>query len=205
MVHGWFRQRLESNTISGERYVHQEITEREMLMQFSIGDKIVHPYRGPGRVVDVERKEFMEEEKRYYVIEYPAFHMTMHVPVRKSAELGMRPAMSQAKIARVLETLRRKPHRLPEDYKKRQENVSEKINAGRPIITAEAVRDLTWHRQRAHLTKKDSELLQRGQDFLAAEMALVSDSDVSEANERIESVLAAALAGWKLQQSSQAS
>jgi CarD family transcriptional regulator len=170
-------------------------------MQFSIGDKVVHPHRGPGRVVDVERKEFIEEEKRYYVVEFPAFGMTVHIPVRKSTKLGMRPAMSRAKVARVLDTLRSKPHRLPEDYRERQESVSERITARRPILTAEAVRDLTWHKQRRHLTKKDSELLQRGQDFLAAEMALVSDSDVSEANERIESILAAALAGWERQQS----
>lgn len=168
-------------------------------MQFSIGDKIVHPHRGPGRIVDVERKEFIEEEKRYYVVEFPAFEMTVHIPVRKSTELGMRPAMSQAKVTHVLDTLRSKPRRLPKDYKKRQEKVSQQLTSGRPTVTAEAVRDLTWHKQRRHLTKKDSELLQRGQDFLAAEMALVSDSDVSEANERIESILAAALAGWERQ------
>ena len=165
-------------------------------MQFSIGDKVVHPHRGPGRIVDVERIEFIEEEKRYYVVEFPAHEMTVHIPVRKSTELGMRPAMTRAKVALVLDTLRSKPHRLPKDYRERQESVSEKITARRPIVTAEAVRDLTWHKERAHLTKKDSELLQRGQDLLATEMALASDSEVSEANERIESILTMAMASW---------
>jgi CarD family transcriptional regulator len=119
--------------------------------------------------------------------------MTVHVPVRKAVELGMRPAMPQAKIAGVLDTLRSKPNRLSQDYKERQENLWEKIKTCRPIPTAEAVRDLTWRKQRAHLTKKDSELLQRGQDFLAAEMALVLDTDVSEANGRIASALDAGM------------
>jgi CarD family transcriptional regulator len=158
-------------------------------MQFSIGDKIVHPHRGPGRIIDVERKKFIEKEKRYYVIEIPTYEMIVHVPVRKVADLGMRPAMHRAKVARVLETLRSKPHRLPQDHKERQESVWEKIKTGRPIATAEAVRDLAWRRHSAHLTKKDSELLQRGQDFLAAEMALVLDTDVSETNKSIESAL----------------
>jgi CarD family transcriptional regulator len=163
-------------------------------MQFSIGDKIVHPHRGPGRIVDVERREFLGGAKRYYSIEIPAYGLTVHVPVGKAAELGMRPVMRRAKIARVLEILRSEPHRLPKDYKERQETVWEKIKTGRPIATAEAIRDLTWRKEHAHLTKKDSELLQRGQDFLAAEMALASDSEVSEANERIESALAIAMA-----------
>ena len=38
-------------------------------------------------------------------------------------------------------------------------------------LLAEAVRDLTWRGKQANLTKKDSEMLQRGQDFLAAELA----------------------------------
>lgn len=158
-------------------------------MQFSIGDKIVHPHRGPGRIVDVERRDFMEGVKRYYVIEIPAYGMTVHVPVRKASELGVRPAMSRAKVARVLDTLRSEPRRLSKDYKERQEVVWEKIRTGRPIATAEAVRDLTWRSRHANLTKKDSELLKRGQDFLAAEMALVADTDVSEANKNIESAL----------------
>lgn len=162
-------------------------------MQFSIGDKIVHPHRGPGRIVDVEQREFLEGVKRYYVIEIPVYGMTVHVPVRRAVELGVRSAMPRAKIARVLDILRSKPHRLAKDYKERQEIVWEKIKTGSPIATAEAVRDLTWRRHRAHLTKKDSELLKRGQDFLAAEMALVLDTDVSEANESIESALDAAM------------
>lgn len=162
-------------------------------MQFSIGDKIVHPHRGPGRVVDVEQREFLEGEKRYYVLEIPAQGMTVRIPVRKADELGLRPAMPRATVARVLHTLGSKPHRLSKDYKERQEIVWEKIKTGRPIATAEAVRDLNWRKRRDHLTKRDSELLQRGQDFLAAEMALVLDTDVSEANKSIESALDVAM------------
>jgi CarD family transcriptional regulator len=162
-------------------------------MQFSIGDKIVHPHRGPGRIVDVEQKDFLEGAKRYYVIKIPVYGMTVHVPVRKAAELGMRLAMSRAKVARVLDTLRSQPHRLSKDYKERQKDVWEKMKTGRPIATAEAVRDLTWRSRQAHLTKKDSELLQRGQDFLAAEMALVLDTDVPEANKNISSALDVAM------------
>jgi CarD family transcriptional regulator len=158
-------------------------------MRFSIGDKVVHPHRGPGRIVDVEKREFLAGVKRYYVVEIPVHAMTVHIPVRQVAELGVRPAMSRAKVACVLDTLRSRPHRLPKDFKERQETVWEKIKTGRPIATAEAVRDLTWRKRRAHLTKKDAELLKRGQDFLATEMALVSDTDVSEANENIESAL----------------
>lgn len=163
-------------------------------MEFSVGDKVVHPHHGPGQITGVEHRELLDGKKRYYVIEIPATELTVRVPRRKVDHVGVRPAMSRAKVARVLDTLRGKPGRLPQDYKERQESVWEKIRTSRPIPTAEAVRDLTWRSRNSHLTKKDSELLRRGQDFLAAEMALVSDSEVSEASARIESALAMAMA-----------
>jgi RNA polymerase-interacting CarD/CdnL/TRCF family regulator len=59
---------------------------------------------------------------------------------------------------------------------------------------AQVVRDLTWHGERAHLTKRDSDLLRQGQDLLAAEMALVSGQAVSDSNKLILSVMTAAVA-----------
>jgi len=56
------------------------------------------------------------------------------------------------------------------------------------------VRDLTWHGQRARLTKSDTDYLRQGQDLLAAEMALVSGEELSESTQLIGSTMAAALA-----------
>jgi CarD family transcriptional regulator len=158
-------------------------------MQFSVGDKVVHPHRGPGRIVDVERQSFLEEAKRYYVIDMPASALTVRVPVRRVDDVGLRPAMTRDKLARVLDTLHGRPRGLPMDHKERQESVRERVQTSRPIAMAEAVRDLTWHGRSAHLTKTDSELLKAVQDFLAAEIALASDTQVSEAIEAIELAL----------------
>ena len=122
-------------------------------MQFSIGDKVVHPRRGPGRIVDVERQSFLDEAKRYYVIDMPASALTVRIPVRRVDEVGLRPAMTRKKLARVLEILHGRPRGLPADHKERQERVRERVQTARPIRMAEAVRDLTWHGRMAHLTK----------------------------------------------------
>ncbi|MFN2184939.1 MAG: CarD family transcriptional regulator, partial [Anaerolineae bacterium] len=36
-------------------------------MGFDVGDKVVHPYHGPGVIIRIEQKEFMESQERYYV------------------------------------------------------------------------------------------------------------------------------------------
>jgi CarD family transcriptional regulator len=162
-------------------------------MQYSVGDKVVHPHHGPGRITSVESKDLLGGKKRYYVIEIPTKDLTVYVPLRKVDQAGVRPAMSQARLSDVLDKLKSTPHHLPEDYKERQEQVWEMLRTGMVMPIAEVVRDLVWQKKRDHLTKKDADLLAQGQERLAAEMALISGTEVSDMEKTIEDVLADAM------------
>ena len=163
-------------------------------MQFSVGDKVVHPQYGPGQIAGVVWRELVDGARCYYVIDIPGEALTLHVPVLKAEELGMRPAMPLSMLRQVLSTLRSKPCRLPDDAKERQGQVGADIRTGEVLPLARVVRDLTWHRQRAHLTKRDSDLLKQGEQRLAAEMALVSGDAASDSIKLIGSTMTAALA-----------
>jgi CarD family transcriptional regulator len=163
-------------------------------MQFSVGDKVVHPHHGPGRVVSVERRELMDGPKRYYVIEIPGQGLTVYIPAGKADGAGVRLAMSQSRLPRLLSMLRARPRLLPEDYKERQEQISAQLKTGRVMQLARVVRDLTWHRKIAHLTKTDTDYLKQGRKLLAAEMALVSGDAISDASKLIEATMTAAMA-----------
>ena len=162
-------------------------------MQFSVGDKVVHPRYGPGRIAGVVWRELIDGAKCYYVIDMPGQGLTLHVPVLKTEELGMRPAMPLSMLLQVLSTLRSTPCRLPDDARERQEEIGAKVKTGEVLPLASVVRDLTWHKERAHLTKRDSDLLKQGQARLAAEMALVSGDNASDSSKLIGSTMTAAL------------
>jgi CarD family transcriptional regulator len=163
-------------------------------MQFSVGDKVVHPRHGPGSIAGIESRELLDGTKRYYVIEMPGQGLTVYMPVRRADEGGMRLAMSQSRLPWVLSMLRSRPRPLPEDYKERQEQICAQLKTGGVMQLARVVRDLTWHRERAHLTKRDSDYLKQGSDLLAAEMALVSGDAVSDASKLIAATMTAAMA-----------
>jgi CarD family transcriptional regulator len=162
-------------------------------MQFSVGDKVVHPHHGPGQITGVEHRELLDGKKRYYVIEIPATQLTVYVPGRKVDQVGVRPAMTLATVPRVLARLRSQPRRLPQEFKQRQEEVWERLRTGRVMQLAEVVRDLTWHQKRDHLTKKDTTFLAQGKSRLAAEMALVSGAEAPDMEKTIEDTLSAAI------------
>ncbi len=163
-------------------------------MQFTVGDKVVHPRYGPGRITAIAGGDLVEASTRYYVIEILGQSLTVHLPVLKAGEMGMRPAMSASRLPRVLSMLRGRPHLLPEDVHERQDQMWAKLKTGGVTQLASVVRDLSWYRKRAHLTAKDSDFLRKGRDLLAAEMALVSGDTVSDASQLIEATLTVAMA-----------
>jgi CarD family transcriptional regulator len=159
------------------------------MMQFSIGDKVVHPIHGSGLITDVKHQELVEGFKHYYVLEIAGRGLTVFMPMRKVDELGVRPAASRAELARMLQILDGRPQRLPDDHKERRGRIQGKLASGRLIQVAEVVRNLTWRGRLDRLTMSDSHMLGQGRDLLATEMALVADTAVDDAKEVIDAAL----------------
>lgn len=162
-------------------------------MQFSVGDRVVHPHHGPGRITGVERRELLDDVKRYYEIEIPTRELLVHLPTESAEELGLRPAVSRTRLPRVLARLRSQPRHLPLDYKQPQEEAWERLRTGRVMHVAEVVRDLTWHDKLHHLTKKDTDYLAQARNRLAAEMALVCGAEISDMEQTIKDELSCAI------------
>jgi CarD family transcriptional regulator len=163
-------------------------------MQFSVGDKIMHPRYGAGQIMGEEHRELVVGFKHYCVVKILGTGATAYIPMRKMDELGVRPIMSRAKIVLVLDALRDEPDLLPKDYKVRQEQIQKKIKTCLPLQIAEAVRDLTWHKQNAKLTKVDEDLLNQGRGLLAGEIALATDTELFDAQDAIDATLEMAMA-----------
>lgn len=158
-------------------------------MEFSIGDQVAHPKHGAGQITDIEQLELVDGFKRYYVIEVGDKGLTLRIPIRKSEELGVRPVISSSRLDRVLETLRSAPQRLPASYQIRQTRLQAKLKTGRPLKIAELVRDLTWRKRQAKLSITDMRLLKRGRELLALEIALVTNRELFEAHNIIDTAL----------------
>jgi hypothetical protein len=78
---------------------------------------------------------------------------------------------------------------LPDDHKIRQKCVQEKLRTGDAIEVAEVIRDLSALKRQDHLTSFDTRLLEKAQQFLACEVALVEEVQVSKAERMISETL----------------
>jgi CarD family transcriptional regulator len=168
--------------------------KEEKIMIFSVGDKVMHPKYGAGQITGEEHRELVEGFKHYCVIKLLDTGAIAYIPMRKMDELGVRPVMSRPELGCVLETLRGVPCVLSKDFKVRQERIREKLGTCRPILIAEAIRDLTWRKQNARLTKQDENLLRQGRELLAGEIAVATDTQFFDAQEAIDAALKVAMA-----------
>lgn len=160
---------------------------------YSVGDKVVHPGYGPGVIRDIERRQVIGKAKRYYVIDMQAGAGTLMTPVAGADDVGLRPAINNAQVNRLLKSLEDPPRALSEDFRERQTEVEEQLKLGDVFLTATLLRDLTWHGQDHGLTKRDMQLVQRAEELVGGELALVRDIDVKEAIEQVQAILAEAI------------
>jgi CarD family transcriptional regulator len=160
---------------------------------YSIGDKVVHPGHGPGIIRGIENRQVIGEAKDYYIIEVLASDITLMTPVIKADELVLRLAMDEAAMERLLALLATPYNELSGDFRERQLDIEERLKEGDIFVTAEIVRDMAWHGHINDLTKRDEQLLQRAEELLASELALVKDIEVKDAIKEVQDILAGAI------------
>ena len=146
---------------------------------FEKGDPIVHPRHGGGEIVEIRRWAIADEERNYYCIELVNEDSTLMIPVKKAAEMGLRPAIHD--LAPIEAILTETPAALDNDYRKRQSNVALKIKDGSAESLAEVIRDLAWRDQTGDCTGRDLKLKSQAEDLLVSEIMLVPKIDGREA------------------------
>jgi len=162
---------------------------------FDVGDKVVHPTHGAGLVKGIKKQDLLEQYHRYYIIDLAFDHRTLMIPVSKAEEIGLRSISQQAALSQVRNTLSAAAETLPDDHKRRQEHIQEKLKTGDAIKVAEVIRDLSALKREDHLTSFDTKLLERAQQFLVCEVALAEGVQASEAERMISETLGNGVGG----------
>ena len=78
-------------------------------LSFDVGDYVVYPKHGVGRVVELQSTEIAGTRLDLYVLRFEKERMTLRVPVNKADSVGMRKLSSDKTMKDALETLKGKP------------------------------------------------------------------------------------------------
>ena len=161
-------------------------------LSFVVGDYVVYPKHGVGRVMEIQSSEIAGAKLELYVLRFEKERMTLRVPTNKAESVGMRKLSSTATMQEALTTLKGKPKVKRTMWSRRAQEYEAKINSGDLVSIAEVVRDLHRAEDQPEQSYSERQIFEAAVSRLARELAAMENIDEPAAQAKIEQVLKAA-------------
>jgi CarD family transcriptional regulator len=156
---------------------------------YSIGDKVVYPHHGAGKITGIEQRDVLGRRRDYLTIQILHNHMTVMVPVENAERAGLRRVVEAGAVDQVLDVLRGDRTSMPKNWSHRYKHNQEKLRTGDIFEVAEVVRNLAIRHADKGLSTGEKQMFSKAKKILASELMYARDFDEDEANAFLETVL----------------
>jgi CarD family transcriptional regulator len=158
---------------------------------FIIGDLVVYPTHGVGKIVAIETQEIAGHTLSVFVVAFDKDRMTLRVPLAKAMGSGLRKLSSRKEMDAALAKLRGRSRAKRTMWSRRAQEYQAKIASGDPGSIAEVVRDLYRNVGQPEQSYSERQIYQAALDLFVREFAAVERIDETTATQRIEQLLTA--------------
>ena len=159
-------------------------------VEFDIGDSVVYPHHGAGRVLRKEMKDVLGERREYLTIKILHNDMTVMVPTENAALAGLRRVIDEETVKKVLAVLEDDVSEMPKNWNRRFKHNRDKIKTGDIYELAEVVRNLALRETEKGLSTGEKQMFTRAKKILASELMYALDKDEEEAEQHLDDLLA---------------
>ena len=167
-----------------------EIAEAEVVhIEFEIGDNVVYPHHGAGKVIRKEQKEILGERREYLTIKILHNDMTVMVPTENAALAGLRRVIDEETVQKVLAVLQDECSEMPKNWNRRFKYNRDKIKTGDIYELAEVVRNLAIREAQKGLSTGEKQMFTRAKKILASELMYALEMDEDEVEEHLSRLL----------------
>lgn len=156
---------------------------------FAVGEYVVYPTHGVGKIMGLEVEKIGEYELKVFVIGFEKDKMTLRVPVGRAEAAGLRAISSNDQIGKALATLKTRAKIARGMWSRRAQEYEAKINSGNIIAIAEVVRDLHKNVDQSERSYSERMIYETAMHRLCGEVAASEKVDVKDAQERLLKVL----------------
>ena len=125
---------------------------------FNIGDKVVYPMHGAGKIVSIEDKAILNEIQSYYIIKMPG-EVKVMVPTAKAEEIGVRNIIDSETAGKVINILEQESTEMSVKWNKRYRDNVEKMKSGDIYEVADIVRNLSFKQKDKGLSTTEKKML----------------------------------------------
>ena len=161
-------------------------------LSFDVGDYVVYPKHGVGRVIELQSTDIAGMSLELYVLRFEKEKMTLRVPTNKAESVGMRKLSSDKTMQEALATLKGKPKVKRTMWSRRAQEYEAKINSGDLTSIAEVVRDLFRPDDAPEQSYSERQIFEAASSRLARELGAMEQTDEKGALAKILEILNAA-------------
>jgi len=166
-----------------------EVTREVEYVEFELGDHVVYPHHGAGKVLKKEEMEILGETREYLTIKILHNDMTVRVPTENAALAGLRRVIDEETVKKVLDVLRDEVSEMPKNWNRRFKHNRDKIKTGDIYELAEVVRNLSLRENEKGLSTGEKQMFTRTKKILASELMYALDKDEEEAESYLDELL----------------
>ncbi|MHB8659271.1 MAG: CarD family transcriptional regulator [Solirubrobacteraceae bacterium] len=159
-------------------------------IEFEIGDSVVYPHHGAGRVLRKEMKEVLGESREYLTIKILHNDMTVMVPTENAAIAGLRRVIDEETVKKVLALLKDECSEMPKNWNRRFKHNRDKIKTGDIYELAEVVRNLAIREAEKGLSTGEKQMYTRAKKILASELMYALEMDEDQVEEHLTGLIA---------------
>ena len=158
-------------------------------IEYEIGDHVVYPHHGAGKVLKKEQKEVLGEKREYLTIQILHNDMTVMVPCENASRAGLRRVIGEEAVKKVLGVLRDDVSQMPKNWNRRFKHNREKIKTGDVYELAEVVRNLAIRETEKGLSTGEKQMYTRAKKILASELMYALEMDEEESEGHLEELI----------------
>jgi CarD family transcriptional regulator len=158
-------------------------------IEFELGDNVVYPHHGAGKVCAKEVKEVFGEKREYLTIKILHNDMTVMVPTENAALAGLRRVIDEETVQKVLDVLRDDVSDMPKNWNRRFKHNRDKIKTGDIYELSEVVRNLALRENEKGLSSGEKQMYTRAKKILASELMYALDKSEEEAEAYLDELL----------------
>ncbi len=156
---------------------------------YVVGDQVVYPHHGAGKVLKKEVKEVLGEKREYLTIKILHNDMTVMVPTANAGKAGLRRVIDDEAVEKELAVLRDDVSQMPKNWNRRFKHNRDKIKTGDVFELAEVVRNLAIRESEKGLSTGEKQMYTRAKKILASELMYALEMEEDEAEEHLDSLI----------------
>jgi CarD family transcriptional regulator len=171
--------------------IELEDLEIEPLPQidFEVGDNVVYPHHGAGKVLKKEMKDVLGEKREYLTIKILHNDMTVMVPTANAAVAGLRRVIDEETLLKVVAVLQDQCSDMPKNWNRRFKHNRDKIKTGDIYELAEVVRNLAIREHQKGLSTGEKQMYTRAKRVLSSEMMYALNMDEEQVDGHLIGVI----------------